>query len=270
MIFKYRDLHMFYRTEGEGTPILFLHGWPTDHQIMVGAFEPIFRERAGYERIYVDLPGMGETTGGSWLDGNDGVLEVLVEFVQEVIGKRPFLLAGLSYGGYLARGLLHRLSEQIEGMLLLVPVVGGNREERTLPPRRVIVSNPDGFGRFPEPFGAFFASLLVVQEEAIIERQFEVLDGLTKADETTLARISTNSRFSFDVDALPEPFEKPVLILSGRHDSVTGYEDPFPLVHLYPRASYAVLDRAGHGLHMEQEPLFTLFVQEWLDRVEEC
>jgi len=37
----------------------------------------------------------------------------------------------------------------------------------------------------------------------------------------------------------------------------------------YPRATFVVLDRAGHMLYIEQENLFNALVNEWLDRVEE-
>ena len=36
----------------------------------------------------------------------------------------------------------------------------------------------------------------------------------------------------------------------------------------YPRATFAVLDLAGHILQIEQESLFNALVNEWLDRVE--
>jgi hypothetical protein len=38
----------------------------------------------------------------------------------------------------------------------------------------------------------------------------------------------------------------------------------------YPRATFAVLDRAGYNLPIEQERLFAALVEEWLDRVEEA
>ena len=37
----------------------------------------------------------------------------------------------------------------------------------------------------------------------------------------------------------------------------------------YPRGTFAVLDRAGHNLQIEQETGFNALVNEWLDRVEE-
>ena len=271
MEFKVEDLTLIYETRGEGQPVLMLHGWPTDRHAMLGAMEPIFSQREGWQRVYVDLPGMGETSGGSWIKGNDEVLAVLVQFMDELYPGQRFLVAGFSYGGYLARGMLHEKHDQIDGMLLFVPVVPGHREERILAPHRVIVSNPAGLKeQFPEPVAEFLAAGLVVQNEAVLVRQREILPGIERADEATLERIAQNYAFSFEVDDLPTPYEQPVLVLTGKHDSIVGYENAIPLLKHYPRATFAVLDRAGHGLHMEQPTLFNMLVEEWLDRVQEA
>ena len=55
----------------------------------------------------------------------------------------------------------------------------------------------------------------------------------------------------------------------GRQDSAVGYVDAWHVLENYPRATYAVLDRAGHGLGEEQKGLFRALAGEWLDRVEE-
>ncbi len=47
------------------------------------------------------------------------------------------------------------------------------------------------------------------------------------------------------------------------------YHDTYALLDSYPRATFAVLDRAGHMLALEQKSLFRALVNEWLDRVEE-
>jgi pimeloyl-ACP methyl ester carboxylesterase len=63
------------------------------------------------------------------------------------------------------------------------------------------------------------------------------------------------------------PFAGPALILTGRQDDITGYADQYPLLPHYPRATFAVLDVAGHNLQIEQPDLFYALVSEWLDRV---
>jgi hypothetical protein len=74
---------------------------------------------------------------------------------------------------------------------------------------------------------------------------------------------------SFDVDQLEHPFDRPSLIFSGRQDTSVGYHDSLTLVENFSRGTFAILDRAGHGLEVEQETVFNCLVDEWLNRVEE-
>ena len=71
------------------------------------------------------------------------------------------------------------------------------------------------------------------------------------------------------MDKLPASFAGPVLIVTGRQDHLCGYRDAWELLDNYPRATYAVLDRAGHFVNIEQEALCQALAAEWLDRVEE-
>ncbi|MCB0096081.1 MAG: alpha/beta hydrolase [Caldilineaceae bacterium] len=269
MWYELDDLKMYYEVHGEGQPVLLLHGSPADHRMMVSALEPIFQERESWQRIYVDLPGMGQTTGGSWLQSNDDVLAVLVQFMDDVYPDQRFLVIGESYGAYLARGLLHEKHAQIDGLFLLAPSVADHPEARILAPHMTIVSNPEGLAQFPSPFDQFFASTLVVQDDAVLAQMQDIVDGILSSDEETLSRIRQRHGFSFAADVLSEPFAKPVLILTGKQDSIVGYEQAGDLLQYYPRATYAVLDRAGHGVNMEQPVIYTLLVNEWLDRVAE-
>ena len=269
MNFEQDGLSLHYRLEGEGRPVLLLHGRPTDHRAMVGAFEPIFKERAGWQRIYVDLPGMGKTTGGRWLAGNDDVVDLLLNFMDALWGERPFLVAGFSYGGYLARGILYKRMAQVAGLMLLAPAIGARREDRILPEPRIFGRDTDKFAQYPKPLVEQFAPLVVAHDTAVIDRLGEILAGMAMADQALLSQMEPNYRFTFPVDQLPEAYDKPVLIVTGKHDAVTGYEEAGELAKTYPRATYAVLDRAGHAVHLEQSAIFNLLVHEWLDRVEE-
>lgn len=58
-------------------------------------------------------------------------------------------------------------------------------------------------------------------------------------------------------------------MLVGRQDHGVGCRDAWRILENYPRATFAVLDRAGHALQIEQPRLFDALVEEWLDRVEE-
>jgi pimeloyl-ACP methyl ester carboxylesterase len=68
---------------------------------------------------------------------------------------------------------------------------------------------------------------------------------------------------------LATPFPSPTLILTGRQDSTAGYRDTWAILENYPRATFAVLDRAGHLVVVDQPELFQSLIREWLNRVEE-
>jgi len=96
MVCSIRDIPVYYEEYGKGIPVLCIHGWPVDHRMVVDMLEPVFNEMQGYRRIYIDLPGMGQTPSAQWIKSSDNMLEVVVEFIHAVIGEQSFyLLVGL-------------------------------------------------------------------------------------------------------------------------------------------------------------------------------
>ncbi|MFD2797330.1 alpha/beta fold hydrolase [Promicromonospora vindobonensis] len=259
-----------YVEHGSGTPgaatAVLVHGFPVDHRIMTGAFEPVFAERPGWRRLYVDLPGMGRTEAPD-VASTDDVFRILRGTVEALVPEGPYVVVGQSYGGYLARGLAAADPERVAGLAAVVTVVEPRHELRQLPVRQVLVRDPGLAERVgAEALGA--EEILVVQTEETWQATRRQVDpGLAAADPVVTARIEGSYAGTFAVE--PAPFERPALVVVGRQDSVTGYRDAWELVEHYPRATFAVLDRAGHALNIEQRGLFEALVSEWLDRVEE-
>ena len=50
-------------------------------------------------------------------------------------------------------------------------------------------------------------------------------------------------------------FEEPTLIIAARQDMVVGYRDAWTILESYPRATFAVIDRADHGWPVEKPDL---------------
>ena len=88
------------------------------------------------------------------------------------------------------------------------------------------------------------------------------------ADHAHQARLEAAGPSSFEV-ASPVPFAGPTLILTARQDNIVGCQDAWDLLDTYPTATFAVLDRAGHFVPIEQEALCHALMREWLGRVEE-
>jgi len=262
---RLRKIGVHYQIHGEGRPFLALHGWGLDHRTMANTLEPIFRRRTGWKRIYPDLPGMGKTKAPDWLTASDQILDLLVEFADRVAPGERLALLGLSYGGYLAQGLIHRLSERVDGVCLVVPSMGppGTRD---LPPFSVLREEPIDFQGADEDQVSAFRRMAVVQTKEQFDLwERDVSPAARVADGAFLAWLRKSYAFSFDVARLPRPFSKPALFVHGRQDSDCGYREAWKVLESFPRATFAVLDRAGHCLTMEQGQLFTGLLSEWLD-----
>lgn len=263
------NITIYYELYGDGYPVLNLHGWPIDHRIMKGCIEPIFKTRPNYKRIYFDLPGMGKTKGEDWIEGIDDYLKIIIEFIEKIIPNENFILVGESYGCYLARGLIKKKQNLIDGVLFLVPVILPYEEQRDLPEPSIIVKDESlniKLSAFEREMYERAASII---NQKVLERgKKEWISGFTVADMAFLEKIRENHAFSFNVDLFNDKFTKPALFLLGRQDSAVGYRDALNIIENYPRATFAILDTAGHLLQIEQEESFNILTKDWLDRVE--
>lgn len=268
-----RDLSLNYEILGQGRPVVMIHGYSPDHRLMAGCMEPVFLNNSNYKRIYLDLPGMGKTKAKEWVSNSDIMLDIIIEFIDTIIPDTKFLLAGESYGGYLARGIVYKMPDRVDGLLLLCPCIAANSKERTLPPHTVLEKDPLLAQAGSEALEDLedFKSMAVVQSQKTWTRyQNEILPGLKIADNQFLTYFQeTGYEFSFSVDSADRSFNKPALLVLGRQDSVVGYKDAWKILDNYPRATFAVLDKAGHNLQIEQEEVFNSLVSNWLLRIKE-
>lgn len=270
MVCDVKDLKIYYEIHGEGTPVLMIHGWSPDHRLMKGCMEPVFQTvNSSWKRIYFDLPGMGKTTGAPWIKNSDQMLDIILDFVDAILPGQPFVVAGESYGGLLARGIINKRPETVNGLLLLCPVVENEVTQDNGGKFQVFEKDDIFLNGLSEDDRNYFKAegINSIQNQRVWQRYTdEILPALRIADYSFLGNLS--GRFSFNADALEKPFMKPTLMLAGRQDFIVGYRGLWQLIDRYPRASFVLLDKAGHNLQIEQDILFTETVKEWLHRVE--
>jgi pimeloyl-ACP methyl ester carboxylesterase len=245
---------------GEGNPILVLHGAGVDHQEPLGTMEPALSGIDGYRRIYPDLPGHGRTPAPDSIRSADDVLGALLGLVDDVAGDGPLLVAGHSAGGYYARAIAGRRPDQVVGLALICPLLESLRD---IPDHTPVIQEHVG-AEPPEAFRGYFA----VQTPATLRSYVDhVAPGIEAADEAALGRIG--ERWRLTGNGMDRPYGNPVLVVVGRQDSAVGYAAQWDLMGAYPRATFALLDRAGHALPHEQPELLGALLREWLRRVEE-
>jgi pimeloyl-ACP methyl ester carboxylesterase len=258
---------------GLGRPIVFLHGWTMNRRLEIADYEPIFAARDGWRRIYPDLPGMGNSLAKR-IHSQDDVLAALLAFIDCVLPGERFVLCGTSLGGYLARAIAARRREQVAGLLLRVPAVIADTTKRTLPPFRPLVHDE----ALLAPFGAAEREAMgdvLVQSPAYLAAHRRKLRDLVQpaiaANAPFVAEMRGDPRrygLSFDLAEAEKGFTRPTLIIAARQDITVGYRDAWDILESYPRATFAVIDRADHGWPLESPRLLAALVEDWLDRIE--
>lgn len=240
-------------------PILMIHGYGIDHHVMEDMFERI-EGIDSFQRIYIDLPHMGLTQNIE-CNNSDDYLKILIEFCNEYI-KEEFLVAGFSYGGYLAAALENKL-ERVKGIISICPVVEPAREDRIVADHKVF--HQDEFCKSLENEG--FVEGCVIQTKEVYERSEKVFtDAFKKSNGDKLSEIFRNG-YRLSENPYKVQTESPCLLLLGKHDSTVGYQDALNTVDRYKNLTVGLLNQAGHALPLEQQELFESHVKVYLKEV---
>ena len=265
------NITVHYEIYGEGKPLIFLPGWGLNTRVMAHEMESVLQQRKGWQRIYIDPPGHGKTPGKDWITNQDKMLEVVLAAIDKLTAGQNYCLMGHSLGAYLARGVIFHRAKFVDGIAMLVPIILAEDKRRTVPPHAVLIKDPTVYAELtPMEKDIFDMSVLHTRKWLDNIRNSPEIPDDENGDFEFLGQIRNkpeNYAFSFDVDAT-EPFPRPALIIAGRQDAVAGYRDAWSILENYPRASFVVLDRAGHPME-ESAGLIHVLINEWLDRVEE-
>lgn len=257
------------RRRGMGRPLLVIHGWSADHRYMMADLEPNFEESSTWQRIYFDLPGHGTTVAPDWLNNQTQMFEILVKFIQQVIGDQKFGVIGNSYGGYLSLGLVRKMPHRLLGAALLVPDLPDDLNNRQTTAASTIVEDMTLFGNLQSDEQWIPAGLVEHSQYALDEIRAHDMPGYRVSDDDLLERLSKNYLLPVEVRHAGDPFAQPSLIALGHQDATVGYERQLQLLPEFPRATVAVVDMAGHYLgRVERPKVFNCLVRDWIERVE--
>ncbi|MCH7788093.1 MAG: alpha/beta fold hydrolase [Acidobacteria bacterium] len=119
------DVRLAIDQRGNGTPVVFTHGWADTRQVWHGVVEALYgRSRC----ISWDLRGHGESTiapAGQYSRAH--ALQDLLSVVDLVDG--PVVLAGHSLGGYLSLAFALQHPEKVTGLVLIAAGPGFRKQD---------------------------------------------------------------------------------------------------------------------------------------------
>ena len=241
--------------EGEGTPLVLLHGFGGDINIWVFNQEAL---AGGGRTVYaVDLPGHG----GSTKDVGEGDLASLVRVVEgfmNEMGVEKAHLFGHSMGGAVAASFALQHPEKVQS-LSLIASAGLGEEINGEYIEGFIAANRRK--EMKNTLGLLFANPDLVNRQLVNDViRFKRLDGVDEALRKIADKLFPNGKQA-DVPDL-SGVEVPMLVIWGRDDQIV------PVAHSEnapANARVEVLDDTGHMPQMEASGQTNRLIGEFLD-----
>jgi pyruvate dehydrogenase E2 component (dihydrolipoamide acetyltransferase) len=240
--------------EGEGPPIILLHGFGGDINIWVFNQEALAAEHTVYS---LDLPGHG----GSSKDVGKGDLASFVEVVGgflDEMGVEKAHLVGHSMGGAVAGSFALAHPDRVESLILIASAglgeeINGDYIEGFIAAnRRKEMKNVLGF-LFADPD-------LVTRQLVQDVMKFKRMDGVDEALRAVADKVFPDGKQA-DVPDLSE-VEVPILAIWGREDEIVPHSHA---ENLPEHVRTEILDDTGHMPQMEAAGKTNRLVGEFLD-----
>lgn len=242
---------------GEGIPIYFIHGNSLSLESMEVIYEPVFKN-TNYMRIYIDLPGMGDSKADYTIDSSSKMIEVLLEKIDNITPHQQFYLVGHSYGGYLSLGINLEREDNVLGLFLTCPVVNAENNKRTIEKHRNVIE--DSININDEFFKDYLDMNVLINSNTWEMYQRLIKPGIVKCDMKYIEFLGREDNKYYKLgneNELLNTSNRLTLVL-GQYDNVVGFKDQINKV-LDNNCELHLVNNAGHNL-MIDDTRFLQFV----------
>ena len=233
---------LFVHDVGQGSPILFVHGFPLDHTMWREQVAELSRD---HRCIVPDLRGFGRSSVTEGKVTMEQFADDLAALLDALAISEPIVLCGLSMGGYIAWQFARWHSPRLKGLILCdtraVPDSAEAAAGRLKLADDVVRLGPEVVVNAMMP--KLVAPGFRVREPQWIEEIRQVMLG------TNSHGIAAASRgIAERADAQPwlTTIECPALVLVGDQDVISTPAEMSEIASSLPHATFRVIPDAGH------------------------
>jgi len=236
-----------YRQEGEGLPVLFLHGFCEDGSL----WQPLARALGSeYRLLCPDLPGFGDSDMIS-----PYTVERLAESMEallDALGIDRCVVVGHSMGGYVGAALAERCPQRLLGLVFFHSHAFADSEERKANRRKSIeFIQRHGVAPFVSHlFSSLFAPAFLQAQPAVVE---EFIDRCCQQQSDAVIAASQAMLLRPDRSELLRRADYPVCFLCGEQDLSIPLSISLQQAALPPRSLFCLLPEVGHLGMLEAE-----------------
>lgn len=255
--FKFNNKKIFYRTVGEGAPLLVMNGIMMSNRSWI-PFEPHFSHNNML--MLLDLLDQGESEKMDCEFDQSLQVEVVVALLNE-LGIEEVAILGTSYGGEVALQFAAKYPDKVSRMVL------ANTVARTNAWLKEIGEAWNYAAKIPEAYycttiPTIYSPKYYDRKKDWMEQRKQLLTKTAFANEDFLNSMIrlTNSANSHDVTEDLPTINAPTLIIGCEQDHITPLEEQRYLKKYMPNAELVILPETGHASFYERPYLFSAIV----------
>jgi pimeloyl-ACP methyl ester carboxylesterase len=244
------DIKLCYEVQGEGEPVLILHGWGCSTDTVQSITEHIAKTHRAYA---LDMPGFGETPPPSEVFGIEQYTQVVEKFCRKLNIENPILI-GHSFGGRIS--ILFSSRNQTSKVMLVD--AAGIVPKRTLKYHIKVRSYKIYKKLLP---------LFVGKQEA--ERRIEERRNRSGSADYRAAQGIMRAVFvkivNEDLKYVMPKIKAPTLMIWGELDTATPLSDARTMEKLIKGSGVAVMKGCGHYSFLDNPRQFFAIVDVFLN-----
>lgn len=266
MYFTKGSTSYWYEIEGEGEPVVLLHGFTGSS----GTWSDFVREwKDEFQLLTIDLPGHGNSIHGQPVT-MEACCADLVSLIED-LGFEKVHVIGYSMGGRTALSFAVYHPEKLLSLTLESASPGIKNEQERVDrsyrdeqlAKRIEQDGMEAFVDFWENIPLFQTQKNLpadTRQNIRHERLSHSADGLAMS----LRYMGTGKQPSW-WNRLEE-LEVPILLLAGAYDEKFIKMNK-SMANLTPRADLTIIEKAGHAIHVEQPQIFGKIVSGFLKSI---
>lgn len=251
-----------YDDDGDGPPIVFIHGFPHDRTLWAHQRAAL----ASRARVIVpDLCGFGESAAEGVMTVEryaDDIIALL-----DVLAIERAVVCGLSMGGYIAMAMWRRAPQRISGLVFCdTKAAPDNDAGRAARDETITFVQQAGAGALAE---RQLPKMLGTSTHA---RRPEVVDAMrsmmTRQSVDGIVAALGALRDRPDSRETVQSISVPTLVVVGDDDQLTPLSDAQALIALLPPSAHArleIIEDSGHAVCVERPSAVTHVISEFLN-----
>ena len=270
-----REIDMAYADSGEGTAVLFLHGYPFDKSMWSAQIEAVAEN--GFRAVAPDLRGFGETVaptsvGDSWAPSQrlESVpLSTMDDMARDAAAILDHLnidqaiVCGLSMGGYVAFEFAHLFPTRVRGLVLAgtrAPAdneqekAGREQQAQTMLRAGMV---PISIATVPK----LLAPRTLADKPDVVKRVRKLITGSNPNGAAAAQRgMAARRDYTEDLSAI----KVPALIVVGRDDPIRPVSDAEFMHERISNSQLEVIEDAAHMTNLEEPEVFNRLLVDFL------